>query len=247
MSIQLKNWMTIRVSGKDALTYLNGIVSIDFHDLGREWKRALLLTPKGKIRSVFWIKNDGESFYLITSPVYRTNLIEDLLKYNLNISVKLENLTEELPPAVFTIGEQSITGLGKLRGEFDWQDTADSSEDFNELVIQNDGCPPDLLLGRHPLEMGMMDSIALEKGCFLGQETVSRMFHRGKPRTMLVGVDRVIEQLFTEDGKSVEIIARGTNRTICSVPFGYSGHLIDHNGNKYDHTTIGEYPPQHKI
>ncbi len=247
MSIQLKKWTTIRVSGKDASTYLNGIVSIDFQDLGTEWRRALLLTPKGKIRSVFWVRKDGDSFYLITSPVYRSNLVEDLLKYNLNVSVKLEDLTDELPPVIFKTGEQSISGLGDLRGEFDWHEQFESPDDFDELVILNNGCPSDLLLGKHPLEVGMMDSITLEKGCFLGQETVSRMFHRGKPRTMLVGVDGDVEQLFTEDKKEVEIITRGKSRTICSVPFGYSGYLIDPKGNKYSYVIIGEYPPQHQI
>jgi folate-binding protein YgfZ len=61
---------------------------------------------------------------------------------------------------------------------------------------------------RIPLEVGLAESISTEKGCYLGQETIIRVLHRGKVNRALYGLKFESDQLpdvpaeITIDGKN---------------------------------------------
>lgn len=238
MEYNLSKWTTIRVGGPDAGEYLNGIITTNVNNLPDSiWMRSMILSSKGKIHSTFWIQNKEATFYLICHPSSRAPLIEDLLKYNLNVDIKLEDLSEELPPLVFEEGENEIHATGNLKGEFTWRDV-NNGEGFSEYLIDKVICPPELLLGTHPLEMGLLEAISLEKGCFLGQETVSRMFNRGKPRTKLVHLSGKDAEEFTRT-EEFSILARSKNSVLAIVPFN---HDVSEGMQ-----LVGNYPSKHSL
>lgn len=186
----LSDWITIKVSGPDRVPYLNGIVTLDISELHpNQWYQAAFLTPHAKIRSIFWIIDMEDHFRLITPPNFKQPLIEDLLKYNINQDVKLEDITDEISPLIFHYEENSsIPGFGTLTGAFAWTDTDATEISFSvflQRIHSNNGIYPVYLADQNPLEAGLDHMITLEKGCFLGQEPISRMYHRGKPRKFL--------------------------------------------------------------
>ena len=53
-----------------------------------------------------------------------------------------------------------------------------------------------------PLEAGLFRAVDFNKGCFIGQETIAKMHHRGKPRKYLVGL-LVERQTVAEPGTPI--------------------------------------------
>ncbi len=75
------------------------------------------------------------------------------------------------------------------------------TETWDSLTLEA-GTPlfPSELEGRIPNVLGLRNAVDFEKGCFVGQETVSRVENRGQPSRRLVGLQ--CESL-PEDGASV--------------------------------------------
>lgn len=190
--VNLSKWTVLRVSGPDSLNYLNGIVSFDLEKLDGTIRRCAFLNPQAKIRSIFWIENKEDEYWIYAPPEMKENLIEDLLKFKLSMDVKLEDVTDEIPPLVLGKSKLKLEGLYLKNSNFSFsidlktQDLKSINYDqFKLELIKNGVLTPELAIDQNPYEIGMNDMISLEKGCFLGQEPISRMFHRGKPRKLI--------------------------------------------------------------
>ena len=188
--IDINNWTTIKISGVQKLEYLNGIITYDLNKLKEnQVVRSLFLTPKAKIRSIYWLKSLDDTYVLYCPPEYRQNLIEDLLRFKLEMDVKLEDITAETPPLFLEECEDSEIELGGIGFAFVNIEIPPTgfvpNKNFNAWLISHGELPFEYYLDQNPYEVGLNDTIALEKGCFLGQEPLSRMFYRGKPRKYL--------------------------------------------------------------
>ena len=88
--VNISDWLEIKISGSQTIEYLNGIITRDLTSINNnEFARSAFLTHKGKIKSVFWVtKNQQNEVLLFCHPMMKNNLIEDLLKYKLNMDVK---------------------------------------------------------------------------------------------------------------------------------------------------------------
>ena len=224
---ELPKWVTISVSGNDRIEFLNGVVTLDVAT-AKNWKRACFLTPKGKIRSVFWLKAFETEILIIAHPLMRDNLVADLLKYKLNIAVKLDDLSQERPSLQFKLDPlfPVIPGF-ELTGNFIWCDT-ETSRSYEHLlasIFLKGGISCNFGIGLNPVELGMYDAISLHKGCFLGQETISRMVRRGKPRTklwMLKNLKDETNKILTSELGKITVVAKLSDDStlkLCSVPF----------------------------
>lgn len=112
------------------------------------------------------------------------------------------------------IGEEGydiITGESSLPLPADRQV---SSEEFEDLRIRR-GIPrigKELREGFSPVEAGMVEhAIDMNKGCYVGQEAVARVFYRGRTPRKLVKMEaegRIEEgsELFNDEGKKVGVI-----------------------------------------
>lgn len=193
LTVDLGNWTILKISGPEKKDYLNGIITFDLDKLDhKKICQSLFLTPKSKIRSIFWLHEINQEYILYSPEKMKTPLIEDLLKYKLDMNVKLEDVTEETPHLylVQTLESNSTSiSLGGKHFNFNQKENHVVEvlpyEKFAEWLLVHGDFPVELLLGENPFEVGLADAITLEKGCFLGQEPLSRMVHRGKPRKFL--------------------------------------------------------------
>ena len=190
LTIDINNWTTIKISGVQKLEYLNGIVTYDLNKLkDNQVIRSLFLTPKAKIRSIYWLKSVSNSYILYCPPEYRQNLIEDLLKFKLEMDVKLEDITTEIQPLFLQEHIDAEVEFGGFGFVFTNMEIPPkefiANKDFKAWLVSHGELPFEYYLDQNPYEVGLNDAIALEKGCFLGQEPLSRMFYRGKPRKYL--------------------------------------------------------------
>ncbi|SIP92828.1 hypothetical protein SAMN05880590_101261 [Rhizobium sp. RU35A] len=200
----LRNRSLIRIEGADAQSFLHGIITTDVEGLPTgEARPGALLTPQGKILFDFLIWREGDGFLLECDGEQRPGLIKRLTLYKLRAAV---TLAEGETGVTVTWGDEAETASGVPDGAFlkagirlkrrPGMETGASSGDedaYDALRIEaglavggrdfplQDAFPHDVLLD---LDGGL----SFRKGCYIGQEVVSRMQHRGTARRRVVQV-----------------------------------------------------------
>ncbi len=190
----------IRVTGADRLRYLNGQLSNDLKRLapGRAMS-ALALTSKGKLCAVVWVSVDGDALIVETEASLGDALLARLERYAVSDDVSFEHIASG-PPLwhVFGPASSACQGLQIPRLGVDGVDAAErpsgsleASESELEILRIERGLP---LWGREltedtlPHEAGLdRSAVDFRKGCYVGQETVSRIESVGRVNRQLAG------------------------------------------------------------
>lgn len=177
---------------------------------------AGLLTPQGKLIAEFFVTEatveDGGGFYCDVPLLAAAELARRLAFYKLRAKVAVEELSDELgvvavyggaadpaelgiafaDPRLPALGLRVIAHRGQTEEVIDAL-TANAVEGAAYhahragLGIGEAGL--DFTLGEtfpHEINMDQLEGIDFRKGCYIGQEVVSRMQHRGTARTRLV-------------------------------------------------------------
>ena len=208
----------VKVSGEDARSFLNGLVTTDVTELKPGLGRfGALLTPQGKITTDFLITEapagHGGGFLLDVPRALAQALAAKLGFYKLRAKVAVENLTENLgvlavwdgepatkPDLAFADPRLPALGWRILVPEDLKQKVADligadlvdaSSYEAHRIASGVPRGGLDFTYGDafpHETNMDRLHGVDFDKGCYVGQEVVSRMQHRGTARTRTVKV-----------------------------------------------------------
>src|SRR5213082_3696004 len=239
----------VKVSGEDARNFLNGLVTTDVTQLAPGLGRfGALLTPQGKIIADFLIteapSGHGGGFLLDCPRALAKGLADKLGFYKLRAKVTVENLSDSLgvlaawdgdftvrPDLSFADPRNDALGWRILIPEELRQKVADlvGAELVDSGLYEAHriaaGAPRgglDFMYGDafpHETNMDRLHGVDFEKGCYVGQEVVSRMQHRGSARTRTVRV--------MLDGPSPE---PGATILAGDKPIGTMGSTAGHNG-----------------
>src|SRR5881392_3266618 len=239
----------IKVGGEDARDFLNGLVTTDVTLVSPGNGRfGALLTPQGKIIADFLLTEAPAGYgggFLLDAPRPLTQGLADKLGfYKLRAKVTVENLSDSLgvlaawdgepamkPDLAFADPRDPALGWRILVAEELKQKVADSigADLVDSAAYQAHriaaGVPRgglDFMYGDafpHETNMDRLHGIDFEKGCYVGQEVVSRMQHRGSARTRTVRV--------TLEGPSPE---PGATILAGDKPIGTMGSTAGHNG-----------------
>jgi len=192
------NRARFELRGTDAIRYLNGQVSIDITRLSPgKASPACLLTPKGKLCAPLQIWRQGNSL-IIEGPSELSETIQARLERYI-IADDVELLPAAQPSPLFhLVSSSQALGLAIDRIGLLGFDTTEkpvglsefSSEEIELLRIVH-GVP---LWGRELTEDTLPQEARLEeravdfdKGCYVGQETVSRLKSVGRVNKRLHG------------------------------------------------------------
>ncbi len=223
-AVGLPNRGVVRVSGDDARSFLDGLISASMERVapGRAI-HAALLTPQGKIIADFLVTEaaaeDGGGFWLDAPLVTLAELVKRLTLYKLRAKVVIEDLTPAFGViAVWggpTPDDIALAYADPRHPALGWRlivhqsQTAAAIAELGAEVVE----PLDYHAHRgaagvgeaafdfqpgetfpHEINMDQLGGVDFGKGCYVGQEVVSRMQHRGTARTRLVPL--VYEQGF---------------------------------------------------
>jgi len=208
----------VKVAGDEARTFLHGLVSADVLNLAPGAARfAALLSPQGKIFADFIIAEaparDGGGFFLDVARPLVLPLVGKLNMYKLRSRVIAEDLSEILAVlgawdgrGTTTLGlaypDPRLPALG-LRIMIPPHRAADAAKNLGATLVDAAeydahrialGIPrggADFAYGDsfpHEADMDQLGGVDFAKGCYVGQEVVSRMEHRGIARTRTVPV-----------------------------------------------------------
>jgi folate-binding protein YgfZ len=176
----------IAVSGPDARSFLNGLLSQEVETLADgELRFAGLLTPQGRLLYDLFVAGVEDGLLLDVAAEHRDAIIARLTMYKLRAQVQLA-ASELSVFASFPAGEgfadPRLPGLGSriyapnLAGG-----ATEDDYDAHRLTL---GVPSPADWGTdktYPIEadFDLLNGIDFKKGCFVGQETTSRMKRRG--------------------------------------------------------------------
>jgi len=208
----------VKVVGDDARTFLNGLFTTDISRVKPDGACfAALLTPQGKIIVDAIVAEasaqDGGGFFLDVPTALAKACVDRLNFYKLRAKVMVEDLSEVLGvmaawegDAVTDYGlcyrDPRLPALGSrimLPPHLAPEAAPDLSAELvpaaafeaHRIALGVPRGGLDFIYGDafpHEADMDQLHGVDFHKGCFVGQEVVSRMEHRGSARTRIVPV-----------------------------------------------------------
>ena len=208
----------IKVSGADARGFLDGLVTTNIELVQPGSARfGALLTPQGKIIADFLVteasSGQGGGLLLDCAKALAQQLADRLGFYKLRAKALVENLSDSLGVLAVWEGEPSLKpdlafadprndklgwrilvpeDLAKKAASAIGAEFVDASHYEAHRIAS--GVPRggmDFMYGDafpHETNMDRLHGVDFDKGCYVGQEVVSRMEHRGTARTRIVRV-----------------------------------------------------------
>ncbi len=207
----------IRIGGVDAAEFLDNLVTCDVHGLrGEEIGAGALLSPQGKINWSFLIGRADEGFVLEVAALDAADFAKRLRFYRLQAKVDISE--PEFVSAHVAWGAAEVSNIAR-------RDTRFKSVDVYRSYGSNDDGPVDagwtaLRIAHgvaeahldyaygemfpHDVNLDQTGGVAFTKGCYVGQEVVSRMHHRGTARWRVMvasGAGMTSGSAITVDGR----------------------------------------------
>lgn len=208
----------VKVAGDDARGFLNGLLTADINKVAPDAPRfAALLTPQGKIIADAIVAeappSDGGGFFLDVPRALAKSFTDKLNFYKLRAKLVAEDLSDILGILAAWNGageteyglsypDPRLPALGvrvmlpphlasKAAADLgaDLVDAGDYEAHRIALGVPRGGL--DFSYGDafpHETNMDQLGGVDFAKGCYVGQEVVSRMEHRATARTRIVPV-----------------------------------------------------------
>lgn len=227
----------LRMTGADRVRFLNGQISNDVRKAqGNAAIRACVLNAKGKINADVMIVAAGDSLLIDAEPEAREQLAARLERYIIADDVQIEDVTDSFAlfhmagPSAPAFAAASVMAKAERFGTSGvdiWLDREQHDPALQELSMSLPTCDTDcaevLRIERGiprwsreltdeiiPTEANLEASaIDYAKGCYIGQEVISRMKMSGQTNKRLCGLLAVDDAALTAgmrllgDGKDV--------------------------------------------
>ncbi len=205
MLARLDDRAVIAVSGPEARTFLQGLITNDIEKLapGRSLYAALL-TPQGKILFDFILSEGDGAILMDCARSIRDALTKRLTMYKLRAKVTIEardqlevlaSWNNVAVPASIASPDPRLAELGRraigARGEM--PANVAGSDEYHARRLSF-GVPESGDFGSDKMfaldaDLDELHAIDFEKGCYVGQELTARMKHRGTARKRLLPVE----------------------------------------------------------
>ena len=208
----------VKVAGEDARKFLNGLLTTDIAKVTPQRASfAALLTPQGKIMVDMIVAEapaeDGGGFFIDCPRALSLTLTDRLNFYRLRAKVLVEDLSAVLGVLAIWKGTREteyglcyadprLEALG-MRCMLPPHLAADAAADLGAALVEASeyeahrialGAPRGGLDFQysdafpHEADLAQLTGVAFAKGCYVGQEVVSRVEHRGTARKRVVPV-----------------------------------------------------------
>jgi folate-binding protein YgfZ len=208
---ELANRGVVRVSGSDARKFLQDVVTNDVAKAtdGKAVHTALL-TPQGKILFDFFLLDHGDHLMIECAREATPDLIKRLTFYKLRASVELEDVSSAhtvwavwggspdidsdsiifRDPRLEALGFRVIAPSG-VEPPRECNDAGAAAYHAHRIALGVPESNRDYPLGDtfpHEADYDQLGGVDFKKGCYVGQEVVGRMQHRGNARRRIVPV-----------------------------------------------------------
>ena len=210
--IHLPHRSLLSLRGPDTIALLERLVTNATTDWeAGETRYGALLTPQGKVIADYLALRTEDGVWLDVSKAHIADLAKRLKMFRLRSDVEIEQRDDlfvfagldpcverpETPDGATYAYRDPRYPEGRLRltaGSMDVEDSSESLAKYHRDRIAHAVPEQGSDFGAaevFPAEINMdvLDGVALNKGCFVGQEVVSRMHRRGKIRKRTLRLD----------------------------------------------------------
>ena len=213
--LDLSERAKFRITGEDRLRFLNGQITNDLRKASETSAiEACILNAKGKTDGHIFVSTSGESFLVDAPAVLRETLKVRLERYVIADDVQIEDVTDQF--SLFHVRSQQSLALESGRivsarrfAELGWDIWVDAEQHgalLQELSLRWILCDSHAAevmrielgiprWGREltekiiPIEANLEQrTIDYQKGCYIGQEVISRMKISGQTNKKLCGL-----------------------------------------------------------
>jgi folate-binding protein YgfZ len=197
------------VGGPDAPKFLQDLVTADIERASADTAAyGGLLTPQGKILFDFIVFRQEERFLLDVPRAAAPDLVKRLLFYRLRAKVEIADLSDShrvlvawgsgepagpiafVPdPRLAALGFRAILPGTVAPGLPGWAQADADAYHAHRVALGVPEGGVDFAFGQafpHDADMDQLHGVDMQKGCYVGQEVVSRMEHRGTARRRIV-------------------------------------------------------------
>jgi tRNA-modifying protein YgfZ len=178
----------VSVSGADAEAFLNGILTVSTIGIRRNENRyGALLTPQGRVIADMLVAREGDAILLDCATSVAPALLKRLNMFRLRAAVAIEERNDlgaiafdgEADPRTREAPHRRIAPRAAApQGDLAQYHAARIAAGLPEQGVDfgaEEVFPADI-------NMDLFDGVDFQKGCFVGQEVVSRMKRRGTAR-----------------------------------------------------------------
>ena len=232
----------LRVAGADARKYLQGLITNDIAKAQEgQAIHAGLLSPQGKILFDFFVVAANGDYLIDVAQDKASELAKRLIFYRLRAQVEIaeepsfaiaatwggsprapEGAIAYTDPRLSELGLRILLPAGSSATDLGCAPSCE--EDYHAMRIKL-GVPDggrDYAFGDtfpHEALLDQLNGVDFAKGCYVGQEVISRMEHRGTARKRIVPVDG-----------AGPLPASGTSIEADGVPIGSLGSVSGASG-----------------
>jgi folate-binding protein YgfZ len=228
----------LAVTGPDAKSFLHNVVTCAVEDAEPGAARyGALLAPQGKILADFLLLATADGALLDVTRAALPDLLKRLELYRLRAKVAIADLTDTLavaalweagdaaaPPSAASFADPRLAALGR-RAFLPRDGAMDALAAMGAVVVPAAGWHAhrialgvpegglDFAFGDafpHEADLDQLAGVDFRKGCYVGQEVVSRMEHRGTARSRVVPV--AIDGAAPPPGTEITAVGRPLGR-----------------------------------
>lgn len=234
MEIQnLANRSILSISGEDAVSFLQGLVTNDMNKISEgEMIYTLMLTPQGRFAYDFFVSKRGDKIFVDHEASFTSEIKSKFNIYKLRSDVVIEDLSGK-----YHVSQHSADVEGAYKdprhpelGYRKYSEKKEEGGDFYDKKMYDLAIPEphkDMIQGRSfPLEYGMdsFNAVSFDKGCYMGQENTARTKYRGTVRKKLFGC--VSDEDISSIKLGTEIIHNNAKLGIFCSAMGNKGKLL---------------------
>lgn len=193
---QILDYSIIKIEGEDSAKFLQSIITNDINSKNTIY--SLMLTPQGKFLFDFFITPKDDYYFIEISTAQLEPFISKLKLYRLRSKISITHI-----PEYITIYSHQSLDLPKL---YEYKDPRYEGLGLRTIALANNPLSPSNLYQEDkykfalpegyteliqdksmPLEYGLehLNAISFTKGCYVGQEVISRTTYQGVIRKVI--------------------------------------------------------------
>jgi len=173
------------VSGPDAKSFLQNLVTNDVTKLNSNIIYSALLTPQGKLVTDFFLVGSGQDVLIDVNSKVSDTLLKLLSLYRLRTNINIEKTDLKVSTGIKNRPQKGLEDPRHSKMGWRYYSNEDLSEkniDWEKIRIENliPEFGKELSSDSYILEYGFenLNGVDFKKGCYVGQEVTARMKHK---------------------------------------------------------------------
>lgn len=172
----MTQFVQITLHGKDTAKFLQGQLTLNVDKLTTEFRPCAISDLKGRVQFGLWVaRSDEDTFTLVTSADCMDDLTAHIKKYG-----AFSKFDKGQPTPIYPMVTNGVPTFGNEGADFErWARLSIESGNY-WITKDTQG-----LFQPQELRLHQRGGVDYDKGCYLGQEVIARLYFKASPKAYL--------------------------------------------------------------